>query len=440
MKPRPHRSNSLTFIDLFAGCGGLTLGLLQAGWKGLFGVERDPWAFESLKKNFLGDDRPYRFEWPAWLPEKPIELKALLSRHRRELKHLRGRVLLVAGAPPCQGYSFAGRRRRDDRRNSLFTLYVEFVKLIRPAFVLVENVGGITVEHGRTARKKNPRGRKPTPYSERLLQSLKAAGYAMQPPLLLSTSDYGVPQTRSRFIAFGIRKDLAESPRRVPPLDGVLSRMRIGFLQSKGLPTSRPISAKQAISDLERKRAEEVECLDPASPSGFKIGLRTRSSSAYQVLMHKGCNGEPPDSHRFVNHGPLVLERFRHILAKFRSGTHLSASERKGLGLKKRMLATLSPDKPSHTLTTLPDDLIHYAQPRVLTVREYARLQSFPDWFKFGGNYTTGGLNRKNTCPRYTQVGNAVPPLAGEVLGLSIARISATLASRIKHSHKRGNG
>ena len=74
-------------------------------------------------------------------------------------------------------------------------------------------------------------------------------------------------------------------------------------------------------------------------------------------------------------------------------------------------------DKPAPTLTTLPDDVIHYSDPRILTVREYARIQSFPDWFRFLGKYTTGGKSRRHECPRYTQVGNAVPPLLGEAIG-----------------------
>jgi DNA (cytosine-5)-methyltransferase 1 len=80
----------------------------------------------------------------------------------------------------------------------------------------------------------------------------------------------------------------------------------------------------------------------------------------------------------------------------------------------------MSPDQPAPTITTLPDDVLHYAEPRILTVRESARLQSFPDWFRFRGNFTTGGERRKKECPRYTQVGNAVPPYLGRAIGLAI--------------------
>jgi site-specific DNA-cytosine methylase len=79
--------------------------------------------------------------------------------------------------------------------------------------------------------------------------------------------------------------------------------------------------------------------------------------------------------------------------------------------------------KDSHTLTTLPDDLLHYSEPRILSVRECARLQSFPDWYAFRGKYTTGGHLRVKQCPRYTQVGNAVPPFVAESLGRLIRHL-----------------
>ena len=98
----------------------------------------------------------------------------------------------------------------------------------------------------------------------------------------------------------------------------------------------------------------------------------------------------------------------------------LFRSERERFGVKKQHLVVLNADNPSHTLTTLPDDYLHYAEPRILTVREYARLQSFPDWFSFHGKYTTGGHLRTKQCPRYTQVGNAVPPRLARFLGTLI--------------------
>lgn len=97
------------------------------------------------------------------------------------------------------------------------------------------------------------------------------------------------------------------------------------------------------------------------------------------------------------------------------------------IGTKKQAITVLNADEPSKTLTTLPDDLLHYSEPRILTVREMARIQSFPDSFDILGKYTTGGERRTQECPRYTQVGNAVPPLLGEALGFTILKIMARL-------------
>jgi DNA (cytosine-5)-methyltransferase 1 len=133
--------------------------------------------------------------------------------------------------------------------------------------------------------------------------------------------------------------------------------------------------------------------------------------------------------------------------AEFRKGVGLSPKEREVLGLKKNAIVVLRGDRPSHTLTTLPDDYLHYCESRILTVRENARLQSFPDWFAFQGKYTTGAKLRTQEAPRYTQVGNAVPPLVAEVLGLAAAEIHAQLRAanlaalariiRALHPHER---
>ena len=92
-------------------------------------------------------------------------------------------------------------------------------------------------------------------------------------------------------------------------------------------------------------------------------------------------------------------------------------------GIKKNCFSVLAANLPAPTLTSNPDDHIHYCEPRTLTVREYARIQSFPDSFEFKGNYTTGGDNRKTDVPRYTQIGNAIPPLFGEQVGLALKQL-----------------
>src|SRR5258708_29034612 len=134
------------FIDAFAGCGGLSLGLLRAGWHGLFAIEKDRFAFETLKANFLAERSRYSYNWPDWLEQRPWCIEDFLKQHRSSLARLRGRVELLAGGPPCQGFSSAGRRRAVDPRNELVERYLELIELVQPKIVLMENVLGITYD------------------------------------------------------------------------------------------------------------------------------------------------------------------------------------------------------------------------------------------------------------------------------------------------------
>ena len=138
-------------------------------------------------------------------------------------------------------------------------------------------------------------------------------------------------------------------------------------------------------------------------------------------VMRSGFNGQEPNSRRLPRHSEIVAQRFQAILDTCPKGKNISMEAKKGFGIKKARIIPLAPNDPAKTITTLPDDILHYAEPRILTVRECARLQSFPDWFTFHGKYTTGGQRRKIECPRYTQVGNAVPPLVAEAWGVALA-------------------
>lgn len=134
------------FIDAFAGCGGLSLGLLRAGWRGLFAIEKDAFAFATLKKNLIDPNGRHRFEWPQWLTQKPWTIESLMDEHGAKLDALRGKIDLLAGGPPCQGFSSAGRRKPADPRNQLVNRYLEFVERVQPRMVLIENVRGITYD------------------------------------------------------------------------------------------------------------------------------------------------------------------------------------------------------------------------------------------------------------------------------------------------------
>jgi len=200
--------------------------------------------------------------------------------------------------------------------------------------------------------------------------------------------------------------------------------MRTGFLRAKGLP-DRPVTVREAIRDLEiyRRGAKLVKHSGSDKSGFYQLDYRApRAPNAYQRLMRTGMNGEKPNSLRLARHRPETVERFRDIQKRCLPGCNLGKSDKKAMKIRKQALYVLDAAKASNTLTTLPDDLLHYSEPRILTVRENARIQSFPDKFAFKGKYTTGGALRTKECPRYTQVGNAVPPLLAEALGLTLRK------------------
>ena len=416
---------SYSFADLFSGCGGLSLGLSQAGFKGRFAIERDPMAFETFAANFI-DKAPagFAFDWPAWLEKQAWDIEHLLANHKQDLVGLRGKIDVLAGGPPCQGFSFAGRRVEDDPRNLLFQKYVEVVVALQPQALILENVPGMKVAHARRNVVELPIPGAPIEkrksFYDKLVDSLLSAGYDVE-AMLVDSSRFGVPQRRSRLIAVGIRRDLCEW------VDGGLGRMfelleeaRAKQLKDFGLPES--VTAASALSDLELGDKELVDCVDPESSRGFKEVKYGGPVTAYQRLMQQGIEGRM-DSMRIARHRDDVRERFGRILVECRKGVRMDDESRKTYGLKKHRIYPLASDEPAPTVTTLPDDILHYSEPRILTVRESARLQSFPDWFVFKGKFTTGGDRRTKECPRYTQVGNAVPPYLARAIGIALGNL-----------------
>ena len=417
-----------TFIDLFAGCGGLSLGLMSSGWTGLFAVEKDRLAFETLKHNLLDVTGPFRYSWPEWLPQKAQTIGRFIKKHILNLRKLQGQVDLICGGPPCQGFSLAGLRKRDDPRNALFRHYVEVVEAVRPRFLLLENVRGIDVDFGKkTKKRKRGPGRPSVPFSHKIKQTLEQLGYEVYPKLLRA-AEFGVPQLRPRYFMIAVRAELVPEPDQFDPFRQ-LDVVRREFLTYKKLPVAKPISVKEAISDLETYGRLLIDCVD--SP-GFKQVTYTSPRTYYQRLLHGSMNGTAPNSLRLARHQDDIRKRFANILRTCRHGVQLCKRDRERLGLKKHCTVPLDASKPSHTLTTLPDDILHYSEPRILSVREYARLQSFPDWYDFKGKYTTGGDRRVRECPRYTQVGNAVPPFLAECLGALLEVVDDEIGSAVQ--------
>lgn len=397
---------TFNFIDLCAGCGGLSLGLMNSGWEGLFAVEKEKDAFSTLHHNLVGNGAGGWFKWPDWLPREAISIESLLSKHEAELKRHRGRVTLLAGGPPCQGFSSVGRRLAHDPRNQVFKNYVKLVELLQPKAVLMENVRGIL----HPFREETKKSEKPPIYADLIKTALHELDYEVWYAIVHSR-DYGVPQTRPRFILVGVRREGRKQLPSLKPFE-MLEALRQDFLKGKSLGT--PVTVQDAISDLAKSGNLLEDCKETPR---FKQGHYGKQSSDYQRLLHGKMNGALADSHRFANHRPETIEKFSWFLDNCQKGKKLEQEERGDYANKKHMLYILSPKQPAPTVTTLPDDLLHYSEPRILTVREMARLQSFPDWFSFKGKYTTGGERRTKECPRYTQVGNAVPPLLAEALG-----------------------
>ena len=377
-----------TFIDLFAGGGGLSLGLMLAGWHGLFAIEKDQFAFETLKHNLVLGECGHRFSWPRWLPKTRHGIQSFEERYRDNLIGLRGKVTLLAGGPPCQGYSIAGRRDPNDNRNLLFREYIKVVKLIQPALLLLENVKGINSEFDPKGRKERKRGRPVTTFSQRIASGLTKLGYSVYSDTI-PAADFGVPQLRERYFIIAVHESVLPSKDFSDPFKTVWG-MRTSFLLSKRLPVGRPVGVDEAISDLRSEGNSLISCIDmPRSQQATYLGPQ----SFYQELLHGNMNGSTPNSMRLPKHGVDATNKYRQIL-RCQHGVRLSEKDKQRLGIRRHRVVPLEPSTPSHTLTTVPDDIIHYCEPRILTVREYARLQSFPDWYQFKGNYTSGGDRR----------------------------------------------
>ncbi|MEZ5198362.1 MAG: DNA cytosine methyltransferase [Bacteroidales bacterium] len=197
-----------TYIDLFAGCGGLSLGLYYTGlWHGVFAIEKSPDAFETLSHNLIKNVK--HFDWPNWLPQTNHDINEIIEKYPGQLKALRGKIDMVAGGPPCQGFSTAGRRIESDSRNKLIESYIKFIRLVQPKIIFFENVKGFTQKFDKNKIK----GRIYSDYVKNALRRgskrLNALGYKVEGKLI-DFSDFGIPQKRTRFILVGIREDIAQ--------------------------------------------------------------------------------------------------------------------------------------------------------------------------------------------------------------------------------------
>ena len=453
---------SLTAIDLFAGCGGLSLGLKRAGWDVICAVERSPMAAETYFANLIGMDGKIAPAFSEHLGKPaPDQIRAgllvddvgVFEEHSTVVLELIGgsQLALLAGGPPCQGFSMAGMRRSDDPRNHLVWNFLRIAELLKPFLVLMENVGAIQspFDQGKRASV--------LPDLEIALQRTAAdhGGYATS-RLVLRADQYGVPQRRKRVFLVGVRKDMANAAG-LPDHDFWDSERdttsNVRTLVAPDVNSGSPLTAKDALWDL----LEETYAPMASAPNATAhcYARRSRSESHWNGDAVASFDGAKPPNHKFRSHTPATRTRF-HLIRLFQKygvprGLFVRAAkgetdfEReleplchllpiefpsrrvemprelatlvKDLGSRKQSQRALDAEVPSPTITTLPDDLCHYAADRTLTVREMARLQSFPDSFIFRGKETTGSTKRRVEVPQYSQVGNAVPPLLAEAIG-----------------------
>ena len=412
-----------TYIDFFSGCGGLSLGLGLAGWDGIFAIEKDPMAYSSFYHNLIAYDAPYRHfdKWPEWLSKEPHSIEDVLENKDtvKQFQKMSGKVLLVAGGPPCQGFSVAGARNGNDPRNLLVFKQIEAIRILRPVFGLVENVGGF--ERKFVLR---PIDGMTMNVAAAAISEIEQLGYNVG-KVVINAADYGVPQIRKRVLLFAVSKAFSGELDVSRLLQDVLEEVGIAQRKELGLTANRFVNVGEAISDL----AGDELVADPEFPK-YSTCKYLPATSAYQRLMRKNIpEAIIPSCHRFNRHSEKSVALYRKAQETQPAG-RLSKEFLYENGCHSNKRFVLDTTKPCSTLTTAPEELIHYNQPRVVTLREMARLQSFPDDFSFHGRYTLNGPARGVDVPRNAQIGNAIPPLVGRAIGIAIEQIYMMLLNK----------
>jgi DNA (cytosine-5)-methyltransferase 1 len=384
-----------TFVDLFCGAGGFSEGFIladhTAGHLTPVGAsdvnESARLTYERRFVSQLGFDLDY-LERDVRDPKLLVELEDTLER-----KGLNN-VDVVCGGPPCQGFAVFGARREADPRNDLFLSYLRAIQILKPAYFIMENVPGFVRMYGGST-------------VDRMYEAtaqLVDPDYTLAGPLLVNAADYGVPQLRERIFFIGSRSDVRPLRTMPPP--------RADAFQTAGeaigdLAFLRPWeSAGEYHEDWQATSQFQIESREGRAP------IRIDRSSLTKTLAN----------HQAAKHSPEVMARF----ALMRPGEGLESIPAQAwdrhLKTRKKWCMRLKDNRPATTIVTLPDDLVHATQPRILTVRECARLQSFDDTFHFLGPRSTGGggagnKKRNLELPQYSQVGNAVPPLLARAIG-----------------------
>jgi DNA (cytosine-5)-methyltransferase 1 len=386
----------LSTIDLFSGAGGLSSGLSLAGYQPIFFNELNETFGQTYLANHIGVESGIG-DIAEIDPEKV----------RKSLSLKKGELNLIAGGPPCQGFSInAPKRSVKDPRNHLFQYFLDFIKAFEPQFIFIENVPGIiSFNSGKTVKS--------------IMAALKDLGYSTALRILYSPH-FGIPQMRWRAVFLGTRHEInplslfPQPKHRIKGLANFTSQLNGTSLIydvhsfDKDL-TDEFVSVRSAISDL------------PEIPNGGGEEVLSYSNpptSNYQKLLRN--DAEKLYNHRCAGLGKANLDRLPHIPPGGSWRDIPFELLPKGMKKAKRSDHTkrygrLDPEGIGSTILTKCDPhwgtFIHPEQDRIISVREAARLQSFRDTFIFKGNL----LNQ------YKQVGNAVPPLLGKAIGEMLA-------------------
>ncbi|TWH82577.1 DNA cytosine methyltransferase [Sedimentibacter saalensis] len=355
-------------LDMFCGCGGLSLGFINAGYDVVLGVDNDEAALKTYEINHQ-EAIPLKAD--LFTDEAINEIKDVIDKKIGTIKN----IDVIIGGPPCQGFSLTGSRDINDSRNKLYLAMVKVIRLVRPKSFLIENVHGIATLYGGVVK-------------DQIVNTFTDMGYKVSvTPKPLLAADYGVPQMRKRMFFVGIRNDVYESK---------------GEEFSFPVPThssSNYISCSDAISDLPSRESELGSEIDE-----YIMNPQTD----YQRFMRINC--EKLYNHVATNHTDMVKSTIELVPD---GGNYKDLP--KGYGESRKFneaWTRYASNKPSRTIDTGHRNHFHYKYNRVPTIRENARLQSFPDSFIFWGNKTQ--QNR--------QVGNAVPPLLAYSIAVQLKK------------------
>ncbi len=344
-------------IDLFAGCGGLSRGFMDAGFDIIVGVDNDQAALNTFALNHNG--------------AKPLNADLSKQETFDEIKRIAGEreIDVIIAGPPCQGFSLTGPRNFDDPRNKLYLAVLEMVRQYQPKGFIIENVPGMATMYDGQVK-------------DEVLRRFKDMGYNIDCKILCA-ADFGVPQMRKRLIFMGIRADIGQPKFPEPILD-----------------EKSYVTCREALDDLPARITELGEETD-----AYTSTPRTE----YQKMMHGNCT--VLYNHVATAHKQFVID----TIAQVPEGGNWRDLPT-GVGESRKFheaWTRYDGNKPSKTIDTGHRNHFHYQYNRVPTIRENARLQSFPDDFIFTGTKTQ--QNR--------QVGNAVPPLLGKALGEALYEI-----------------